>query len=222
MADCTCDRPNGVPCVLHQQPDEPSTLRAELDAARKQVAEAVAARDRAENLRKTYENNIADLRIELADDRHKREEVERGLRRYREDGATPEHRAHLAEQCRDLRAQLIETTDQMIAEQESAAEARRALESEQAAHRETRRERDEANKRAQSAETQRAQMGAMLDWISDALDGREVSDFGESFAIVREVIDLCRVRAHNETLTNLLNDYAGQIQTLKAELRGPR
>jgi len=51
-------------------------------------------------------------------------------------------------------------------------------------------ERDELRDRVRAAENAAVEQGAILDWIDAVLDGKQASDFAESFPLVRAVQDL--------------------------------
>lgn len=63
-------------------------------------------------------------------------------------------------------------------------------------------ERAELKERLREAENAAVEQGAILHWIAEALDGKPVCDFAESFPLVRRVVDL-----------------RAQLRVLEAELR---
>lgn len=55
-------------------------------------------------------------------------------------------------------------------------------------------ERDDLSRRVRSLENEIVVAGSLLKWVSSAARYQPVSDFAESFQVVREVVDLARDR----------------------------
>jgi hypothetical protein len=67
---------------------------------------------------------------------------------------------------------------------------------------------DEAEKRAEEAERQLAMQDAINKYTSDALEGKPVSDFAESFTTVRLAVEL---REERDKLRAVILEFLGDV-----------
>lgn len=75
------------------------------------------------------------------------------------------------------------------------------------------------NAKCSRLECELAEAGAQLEWISNILDGKNVSEFAESFSLVRDVMDLI---AEREALRLELTSPQSGDNVIDMKTKGPR